>query len=198
MIDKFKKWLLRWRTSRGFGVQSPSAYQFIKFVVREDWAYYRYKNIESKYSESTQKQINVLKCFFRLSNFWQADIAVMEISNSSIGEMISMGCKKTVVTNSVILPEEDYQRYIYIIRCENGCFRKFVSSIAGSDSIERVGDRLSHVMLIVTDINADEIAESEWQSIVSSDWSVRSYDVVEFGIVFFEKQMLKEHYFLDI
>lgn len=198
MIDKFKKWLLRWRTSRGFGVQSPSAYQFIKFVVREDWEYYCYKLIESKYSKSTQKQINVLKCFFRLSNFWQADIAVMENCNSAIGEMISMGCKKTAVVNSVNLPEAYCQRYIYIIRCESGCFHKFVSSIAGNDSIESTKDRLSRVMLIVTGINADDSAESEWQSIVSSDWSVRTYDVVEFGIVFFEKHMLKEHYFLDI
>lgn len=36
----------RYRRSRGFGVHSPFAYYFIKRVIKEQWGYYAYEDID--------------------------------------------------------------------------------------------------------------------------------------------------------
>ena len=39
-------WLRRIRYSRGFGVHSPWAYKFIRYVINEHYPYYKYKDLE--------------------------------------------------------------------------------------------------------------------------------------------------------
>ena len=41
-IQSISRWLLRCRYSRGFGIQSPSAYSFERYVVNEHDPYYAY------------------------------------------------------------------------------------------------------------------------------------------------------------
>ena len=38
-------WLSRINHCRGFGVQSPSAYAFIRYVVNEHYPYYAYEDL---------------------------------------------------------------------------------------------------------------------------------------------------------
>ncbi len=44
-IKRFIVWLRRVRYSRGFGVQSPWAYRFIRYVVNEHYPYYKYEHL---------------------------------------------------------------------------------------------------------------------------------------------------------
>ena len=41
-------WLRRAHRSKGFGVQSPWAYRFIRYVVNEPYPYYKYEQLEKQ------------------------------------------------------------------------------------------------------------------------------------------------------
>lgn len=191
------KTLLRWRTSKGFGVQSPSAYHFIKFVVGESWPYYCYQDIEAKYSSLPHHQQNLLKLLFRLSNFWQADYAFMDDKDGLVAEMIALGCGKTAIRYDDGFDFKVGSRYIYKIRCRKGCLAALIAFVEDQCK-DDAHECLSRVMLIVDGINVDDDAKREWVEIQLSEWTVRTFDVVDFGIVFFEGKRLKEHYFIDI
>ena len=39
-VQRYLHWLRRIKYCRGFGVQSPSAYRFIRYVINEHYPYY--------------------------------------------------------------------------------------------------------------------------------------------------------------
>ena len=41
-------WTFRMGYSRGFGVQSPSSYSFLRYVVNEHYPYYAYQNLTAE------------------------------------------------------------------------------------------------------------------------------------------------------
>ena len=41
-LSTWWRWLCRCKYCRGFGVQSPSAYSFIRYVINEHYPYYAY------------------------------------------------------------------------------------------------------------------------------------------------------------
>ena len=49
-IKRYIIWLRRMSYSRGFGVQSPSAYRFIRYVISEHYPYYAYADLRKKCS----------------------------------------------------------------------------------------------------------------------------------------------------
>ena len=48
-LKRWSIWLRRAKYSRGFGVQSPSAYQFIRYVLTEHYPYYAYQPLHLRH-----------------------------------------------------------------------------------------------------------------------------------------------------
>ena len=102
-IGSLLVWLRRSRHSRGFGVQSPWAYRFIRYVVNEHYPYYAYDDLSRLY-EGYPKQIQKLcRLYFRIANFWQAEQALdySAASETDIirlyGTFMKRGCNKLEV-----------------------------------------------------------------------------------------------------
>lgn len=66
-------WLKRCTHCRGFGVQSPSAYRFIRYVINEHYPYYAYEELKEHMNMLSKHQHKLGRLFFRLANFWQPD-----------------------------------------------------------------------------------------------------------------------------
>ena len=62
-----KEYLLRIGKSKGFGIQSPWAYRFVREVVAERWRYYAYDDIERCYPSRYERKYQ--KFLFRLRNY---------------------------------------------------------------------------------------------------------------------------------
>ena len=48
-VKRWLIWIYRWRHCRGFGVQSPTDYSFIRYVINEHYPYYAYKDLAEKF-----------------------------------------------------------------------------------------------------------------------------------------------------
>ena len=68
-------WLRRCSHSRGFGVQSPWAYSFIRYVVSEHYPYYAYDELRQRYAEADAVTRKLAEFYFRLANFRQPEVA---------------------------------------------------------------------------------------------------------------------------
>ena len=66
-MKSFCEYLSRIGKSRGFGIQSPWAYSFVKDVIMEKLPYYAYEEIEKTYSD--KKECKKQKLYFRIRNF---------------------------------------------------------------------------------------------------------------------------------
>ena len=67
------EWLTRWRNTRGYGVQSPTDYRFLKYVIRERGEYYAYASLCTQYALRGH-ELKKGKLFFRIANALQPDV----------------------------------------------------------------------------------------------------------------------------
>ena len=72
-LSTWWRWLCRCKYSRGFGVQSPSAYSFIRYVINEHYPYYAYSELEERYEMPGRLQHKLGRLLFRLANYWQPE-----------------------------------------------------------------------------------------------------------------------------
>lgn len=87
-ISKFKRsliWLRRIGHSRGFGVQSPWAYRFVRYVINEHWMYYAYSTLESKFPDLSVVERKLCELYFRLANFSQPSVVVAVCQQEGLG-----------------------------------------------------------------------------------------------------------------
>ncbi|MCQ2255870.1 MAG: hypothetical protein MJZ29_10265, partial [Bacteroidaceae bacterium] len=59
--------LLRAPRTRGFGVQSPTDYHFIRHVVCQKQPYYAYRTLESKTAHLSKREVEILRFYLRLA-----------------------------------------------------------------------------------------------------------------------------------
>lgn len=94
-LSTWWRWLCRCKYSRGFGVQSPSAYSFIRYVINEHYPYYAYSELEERYEMPGRLQHNLGRLLFRLANYWQPEKCYS--IESLYFPYINAGCYKTVL-----------------------------------------------------------------------------------------------------
>ena len=70
-LNTWWRWLRRCGYCRGFGVQSPSAYSFIRYVINEHYPYYAYQELQEQFPQLNRREHKVGRLLLRLSNHWQ-------------------------------------------------------------------------------------------------------------------------------
>lgn len=75
-IRRARVWLRRLRYSRGFGVQSPWAYRFIRYVVNEHYPYYDYSHLNHEVYGLNKFARKLCRLYFRLANYCQPTLVV--------------------------------------------------------------------------------------------------------------------------
>lgn len=89
LLVRVVQWLPRKWRSRGFGVQSPSDYYFLRHVLRQPLPYYGY-------GPSTPFQ----RLCLRLANYTQAEAAFVSAECQEARAYVSRGCRKTVIATT--------------------------------------------------------------------------------------------------
>ena len=80
-------WLSRIHRCRGFGIQSPTDYSFVRYVVNEHWPYYAYEQFRD--DDWLTRKLGYL--YFRLANYVQPQIMLAD----RYQRYWHAGCKKT-------------------------------------------------------------------------------------------------------
>ena len=86
MFDWFSK-LLRLPRSRGFGVQSPTDYHFLRHVIRQKMAYYAYTDLEKNTLLLSKREKEILRYYFRLANYIQDGKPLFIVGKENFGNI---------------------------------------------------------------------------------------------------------------
>lgn len=87
-------WCRRICHSRGFGIQSPTDYYFVRYVINEHWPYHAYDLIPHEKDRVLQKQGRL---YLRLANFRQPSVIIDTVG---VAPYLNAGCRKAQVVTA--------------------------------------------------------------------------------------------------
>jgi len=165
-LPRWIVWLSRISHCRGFGIQSPTDYAFVRYVVNEHWPYYAY----SEFTEADALKRKLGKLYFRLANWRQPQV----MKPDSYQSYFQAGCHKTFFTT--IINKVELARV----------------TIEESDEFEQLIQRAdSATVLVVEGIFRDW---PRWHQIEQDVRVGTTFDLYYCGVVFFDTNRYKHHY----
>lgn len=187
MLKRYIVWLSRMSHSRGFGVQSPSAYRFIRYVLCEHYPYYAYADLRRELPSMPWLVRKRMELYFRLANFRQASCFISNGRDIHLFERyVVAGCRKTRVTTD--MPQEDSAVEIARVCTADGCEEWLDCLLAHADK---------NTVLVVEDIAEDNRARNMWQKLIANHKVSVSYDLYWAGVAFFDTDRYKTTYIVN-
>ena len=162
-------WLRRIAHCRGFGIQSPTDYWFVRYVINEHWPYYQYDVIGQNDDWMTRK---MGRLHFRLANWRQPSV----ITADHFRDYLQGGCK----------------------RAEFGEGNELICMSVGGDCRKRLAQVYSMLdensVIIIENICRDK---NFWQEIVNDKRTGVTFDLYYCGIILFDKKRTKKNYIIN-
>lgn len=175
-LKHFLVWLSRLRHCRGFGIQSPTDYWLVRYVINEHWPYYHYLTLGQEDDWFRQK---LGRLFFRLANWRQPRLVISD----GWHDYLKAGCQRAVV---VSLPDWDEQTPDLMVLPMGDGFR---------DCLTRLYNKVNEqTVLVVEGIKRDV---DVWRDVVADERTGVTFDLYYCGIVFFDKKRTKQHYIIN-
>ena len=165
-------WLSRMNHCKGFGIQSPTDYWFVRYVINEQWPYYQYEAV-GKDDDWLTRKLGLL--YFRIANWLQPKV----VMSDGYQDYLQIGCK-TAMFN-------DHAETIDLVHLKlNGDYRRRVTNIYNKVNAKSV--------MIIEDIRKDM---SFWREVINDEHTGITYDLFYCGIVMFDKNRHKMNYIIN-
>lgn len=190
-VLRYLHWLRRIKYCRGFGVQSPSAYRFIRYVINEHYPYYAYDELRKELPRLDSLTRKRMELYFRVANFRQASLWLDFCErNDVIATCVGRGCHATQVRRITDLQQITADDRIEVLRiCPSaGCEALLEAALQKTDD---------HTLFIIEDIGYNDTAKRMWQKLLESDLTSVSYDLYYLGIAFFDRKRYKANYVVN-
>ena len=168
-IKRWLVWLSRVHRCRGFGIQSPSDYAFVRYVVNEHWPYYAYDEMLDD-DWLTQK---LGRFYLRLSNWRQPQKMLVD----DWLKWWQAGCHQTQFVTT-------------LDRVELACMD--VADRVAWDELSSKYDE--HSVIVVENIYQNW---ERWYDIRQDERVGTTFDLYYCGIVFFDTKRYKHHYIIN-
>ena len=184
-------WMRRLTHCRGFGVQSPSAYRFIRYVINEHYPYYAYDALKVRMNKLSKHEQKLGRLFFRLANFWQPvccycdDSSLMEYAQAGARNMkqfsVSDFMSQHLRCSDASCIPDDSRLLVWID-----------SDVYGNEMEEILKNCHSQTLLVVNNIHRKN--HRLWKEIQENELVGITFHLYYCGIVFFDKSVYKQHY----
>lgn len=168
-MNRYLVWLSRIHRCRGFGIQSPTDYAFVRYVVNEHWPYYAYNELTDG-DWLTQK---LGRLYLRLANWRQPRQMVAD----EWQRYWQAGCRQTL-----------FHRNLSRIETVE-LARVAIDDIEGFESLAAKSD--SRSVVVVEGLWHDK---ERWCRIEQDDRVGTTFDLYYCGIVWFDKNRSPHHY----
>lgn len=190
-VQRYLHWLRRIKYCRGFGVQSPSAYRFIRYVINEHYPYYAYDELRKELPCLDSLTRKRMELYFRIANYRQASLCLdYSRRDDTIAIYVGRGCNATRVRNIADSQQPVSGDKIEVLR---------ICPIAGCESVLAAALKQAddHTLFIIEDIGYNDTAKRMWQKLLESDLTSVSYDLYYLGIAFFDRKRYKNNYIVN-
>jgi hypothetical protein len=181
-------WLRRIAHCRGFGIQSPSDYWFVRYVINEHWPYYSYESIGKNDDWLTRK---LGRLYFRLSNWRQPGTVCSE----KFREYLQAGCHSATIVSppSPVTPKVQSSK----IKVQSSKVELMLIPVDGhhrqqlDDIYNKVDDRS---VVIIDGIHRDW---DFWHEVTTDKRTGVTFDLYYCGLVMFDKKRVKKNYIIN-
>lgn len=187
MLSRLRRgvlWVSRAKYCRGFGIQSPWAYRFVRYVINEHWPYYAYDELRRAYPRLSLRQRKLGELYLRIANYQQADeVELFGDFSPATRAYLQAGCHKMKL---VAEGETTAETFSLAIVARSRQMERQVLSL-----MDRTEDGS---MLIVENIHKDAAARRSWARMRQDERVRVSFDLYYCGILFFDKKKYKQGY----
>lgn len=191
-------WTMRFRHSRGFGVQSPWAYSFIRYVINEHYPYYAYKSLEGLHVGQAWLSRKLSRLYFRMSNHLQPRCVVNFGRRADVfSDYVKAGCRSSSVISMDSLvnggahedrladfPLIDFARFEPCAGCKEAYRAALAWVGAGS-------------MFVVEGIHTSRLGRELWAEVMRDGRTGITFDLFYCGIVCFDKKRYRQNYIVN-
>jgi len=162
-------WVSRIGHCRGFGIQSPTDYWLVRYVINEHWPYYQYDRL-GKNDDWLTRKLGLL--YFRIANWRQPKM----IESDNYREYLQAGCR-----NATFGESSELIRFSLV-----GDYRSRLIYIYNKVETDTV--------LIVDGIRRDK---NFWRELKDDERVRVTFDLYYCGIVLFDKKRQKQNYIVN-
>ena len=154
---------------RGFGIQSPTDYWLVRYVINEHCPYYRYDELGRDDDWLTRK-LGLL--YFRIANWRQPEY----IESDNYREYLQAGCNKALFGDSSDM---------IILSSDDDCYPR----------LNQIYDKVRNDTVLI--IDGIQNNGKLWNEVVNDDRARVTFDLYYCGIVFFDKKRHKQNYIIN-
>lgn len=175
-FEKWIIWIYRWRHCRGFGVQSPSDYSFIRYVINEHYPYYAYAELMDRLGDIGKLKRKKAELLFRIANWIQSPSIALLIKDDNYHIYMHEGCRSSIIRN-----QYDGDKYV------------IVSSFDKDECLFLMNNMRDGCLLVIDDLNNWK-ARQLWKKIVADKRATITFDLYYLGIVMVVDKRYKINY----
>ena len=182
-------WLSRIAYCRGFGIQSPSAYRFVRYVINEHYPYYAYADLQQRVPVESCVALSLLRLCLRVANHLQPQYIVDQQDGLSQQrrQYFEAGCRSAQYLGLTDGLSAQVQKASRLIRVS--------ATATDAATISRLCTSAdSHTLLIIDHIAHDRNTRQLWRQVVADPHTGVSYDLYYCGIVCFDRSKYKRNY----
>lgn len=194
-------WISRIGCCRGFGIQSPWAYSFVRYVINEHYPYYAYGMLRAAFSRLSVIERKMGELYFRLVNFLQPSrvLFLFPTDDRLTGlrrRYIRSGCGRcefAEIEKHDGSLSEDTSRPILdtshpvLVCCD--------SSLVSADMIMSMVGRLRKGdMILIEDIKANKDSRMMWRDLRNILSGALMFDLFYCGIVYVDADRYMQHF----
>ena len=188
-IRRLFVWLMRAGHCRGFGVQSPSDYAFIRYIINEHYPYYAYADLERELPDIDKRTRKLCRLYLRLANFVQPTTAVDwregQDDGTPFARYITAGCRKTNIVGYI-----DGIEHIDLLRIG-------ITDMTAAMVDKAIGLAHSRSVFVVEGIHRNRKARECWNKLVEDKRTGVTFDLYYAGILMFDNKKYKHNYIIN-
>lgn len=187
-ICNMKCWrrLIRWCRGighgKGFGIQSPFAYDFVTTVINQSSPYYAYERLAREYPLTAAQQKDC-RLLFRLANFLQPQ-------GIGVSDTITRRCPSSPLFRAMLA------------HLQAGCCRSVVRGLRAANDLvlltaasyqEQIRLTSVHSVVVICEIDHDDA----WRALLSRSDVTFSFELYRLCILFFDTNFHHRHYLIN-
>ena len=191
-IRRCLRWVRRFRKRCGYGIHSPFAFQLVTGVIYEKGEYYDYEKLSQLDTCRSGLRLKDLRLLFRVVNHHQPATSWILGKTSKVTVSYLKAGKKHcdwryMNTSQFIPSSSDALTPVAFVYCDLS--RYDVSSLS---QIIDYADGSS--LFVFHGIHSNAVALQFWQQLIAQPKVRVTFDLYDFGLVYFEERLNKENY----
>lgn len=197
-IKHIAVWLSRIGNCKGFGVQSPWAYDLVCNVINQKSPFYAYESLAHRFPQINKEERRLQKLYFRLANYMQPRMVTDFTGYSELhAAYIAAGCNKARYTG---IPAGTTSAHLGVLMAMPGAADMMIVSASAANQTyadTALAGAADGSLIIVEGINENKAANQRWKAMAARRNDSITFDLYYCGLIFVDKKKYKQDYVIN-